>query len=185
MTSTPAFHLRPAVTGDAVAIAGWSRSAEETRRWCSRSEHPVPAQVVESWWTEPDVQPWVLVAEPTATPLAYGELWLDAGEDEVELAHLIVDGQRRRTGLGRRLVDRLLDAAARTGTGSCVLRVAPGNAPAIGLYRACGFVAVDQARTAEWNRGQPVTYTWWERPPPPVAPDPAPPSAGPAEGRRP
>ncbi len=185
MTSTPSFHLRPAEPGDTVMISGWSRSAEETRRWCSRNEHPVSAEVVASWWTEPDVQPWVLVTEQAATPLAYGELWLEAGEDEVELAHLIVDGQRRRTGLGRRLVLRLLDAAALAGTKSCVLRVAPGNAPAISLYRSCGFVAVDEARTAEWNHGQPATYTWWERPPPPLDPVPDPPEREPLVGWRP
>ena len=30
---------------DAAIVAGWSRSAKEARLWCSRAEHPFPAEV--------------------------------------------------------------------------------------------------------------------------------------------
>ena len=149
---------------DAAVVAGWSRSAEEARRWCSVSEHPFPPERVRDWWAEPDVQPWVLAEEPGGSPVGYGELWLDEEEDEVELARLIVDPARRRSGLGRALVASLVEAAAATGLAGCLLRVVPDNAPAIRLYRAAGFAEVDPDRTAEWNQDQPTEYVWFEWP---------------------
>ena len=143
-------------------MAGWSRSAEEARRWCSVAEHPFPPERVRGWWAGADVRPWVLVEGPEAQPVGYGELWLDEEEDEVELARLIVDPARRRSGLGRALVAQLVAAAAATGLSGCLLRVVPDNAPAIALYRAAGFAAVDPERAAEWNQGQPTDYLWFE-----------------------
>jgi ribosomal protein S18 acetylase RimI-like enzyme len=156
--------LVPAQNEHALVVAGWSRSAEEARRWCSVAEHPFPPERVTGWWAGSDVQPWVLVAEPDGPPVGYGELWLDEEEDEVELARLIVDPDRRRSGLGRALAAGLVEAAQATGLSSCLLRVVPENAPAIGLYRAAGFVEVDPDRTADWNQGQPTQYVWFERP---------------------
>ena len=147
---------------DAATVAGWSRSAEEARLWCSRAEHPFPAEVLRRWWDADDVQPWLLTDDER--PVAYGELWLDVDEDEVELARLIVDPARRRTGLGRRLVSDLLAAARDTGLSGCFLRVAPDNAPALALYRSAGFVDVDASRSEAWNAGQPTAYVWLEWP---------------------
>ena len=147
---------------DAETVAGWSRSAEEARRWCSVADHPFPAERVRGWWVDPDVQPWLLIAEPGAQPVGYGELWLDADEDEVELARLIIDPAQRRRGLGRALVGHLLAAAEATGLSGCLLRVAPDNAPAIKLHQAAGFADVDAPRAVEWNQGQPAAYRWFE-----------------------
>lgn len=164
MTGMTAARLVPPAADAAATVAGWSRSAAEAGRWCSVAAHPFPAEQVRDWWAGDDVQPWLLVEGPDAVPIAYGEVWLDAEEDEVELARLIVDPQRRRTGVGRRLVAELVGAAERTGLAGCLLRVAPDNAPALGLYRAAGFAEVDAERTAEWNTGQPVAYVWFEWP---------------------
>jgi ribosomal protein S18 acetylase RimI-like enzyme len=157
-------HLVSPQDGHAEVVAGWSRSAEEARRWCSVAEHPFPADRVRGWWAGPDVRPWLLFDELDGSPVGYGELWLDADEDEVELARLIVDPARRRSGQGRALVAALVEAAAATGLSGCLLRVAPDNVAAIGLYRAAGFAEVDPARTAEWNSGQATDYVWFEWP---------------------
>jgi hypothetical protein len=42
-----------------------------------------------SWWDPDDVKPWVMTSNDE-DPIAYGELWLDADEDEVEIARLVV-----------------------------------------------------------------------------------------------
>ena len=150
-------------TENAPRIATWSRSAEEAQRWCSRAEHPFPPQQVLRWWTADDVQPWILADDDGETPIAYGELWLDEAEDEVELARVIVDPDRRGTGVGRRLVHELVDAARSTGSGACILRVDPDNTAALHLYRNAGFADVDAERSEAWNAGQPTTYVWMER----------------------
>jgi [ribosomal protein S18]-alanine N-acetyltransferase len=154
--------LVPPRDADALVVAGWSRSAEEARRWCSVVEHPFPGERVRGWWAEAGVRPWLLVEGPDARPVGYGELWLDEEEDEVELARLIIDPAQRRRGFGRALVGHLVASAAATGLSGCLLRVAPDNDAAIGLYQAAGFFEVGADRTADWNAGQPAEYRWFE-----------------------
>ena len=110
------------------------------------------------------MEPFVAVSS-VGPPMAYGELWLEAEEDEVELARLIVEPMMRGRGVGRRLVAALVEKAALTGLSGVILRVDPGNAAAVRCYRACGFRDLDAHRNAEWNKGQPATYTWMERVP--------------------
>ena len=90
--------------------------------------------------------------------VGYGELWID--DDEVEIAHLIVDPARRRQGVGRRLVEALAVVARSYDRTTVCLRVHPDNSAAIRVYLASGFHDVDDAIAAEWNVGQPVTYRW-------------------------
>jgi len=153
--------LREPAWAEASMIGGWSVSASETLKWCSSDEHPVDSARILSWWEGPDVQAYVGV-DPVGTVLAYGELWLDHDEDEVELARVIVAPEARGLGVGRRLVVGLTYQARVTGLSSVILRVTPGNPAAIRCYRASGFRKVDAARSAEWNKGQPATYTWME-----------------------
>jgi GNAT superfamily N-acetyltransferase len=58
----------------------------------------MPSAEVLDWWDVPDVEPWVTV-EPDDQLIAYGELWTDEEEDEVELARLIVAPELRGRGL--------------------------------------------------------------------------------------
>ena len=152
----------------ATIVAGWAHSSEEARHWCSLAEHPFPASTITAWWQDSDVQPWLLL-DHEGVPVAYGEIWIDDEEDETELARLIVDPARRRTGVGRLLVAELLTLAQTSGRSACIIRVAPGNNGALALYRAAGFRDVDDATAAEWNQGQPADYLWLEHPAVPAA----------------
>jgi hypothetical protein len=67
---------------DAGTVAGWSRSAEESRRWCSVEQHPFPPERIRRWWAEADVLAFLLLAEAEAAPVGYGEVWVDDAEDE-------------------------------------------------------------------------------------------------------
>jgi ribosomal protein S18 acetylase RimI-like enzyme len=139
----------------AAAVAGWSRSAEECRRWCSRDE--VSPEVVAGWSAAADVAAYVGIEE--GQPVAYGELWLDDDEAEVELARLIVAPARRGRGLGRELVTRLTERALRHHP-AVFVRVHPDNRPALRCYAAAGFLPVPPPQAQEWNRGQPFPYVW-------------------------
>jgi ribosomal protein S18 acetylase RimI-like enzyme len=147
----------------APTIASWSTTAAEAGMWVSRAEHPFPSDVVAGWWEDDHVTPWVLL-DHAGTPVAYGEIWDDEEEDEVELARLIVDPSRRREGAGRRLAAGLVDIARSSGRGACFLRVVPDNEAALALYRASGLVVVDEALMEEWNAAQPVAYVWMQHP---------------------
>jgi ribosomal protein S18 acetylase RimI-like enzyme len=153
--------LRAPTVAEAAMIGGWSLSADETRKWCSSDEHPVSAAGIVSWWEPSDVEPYVGV-DAAGVVVAYGELWLDPEEDEVELARLIVAPSVRGQGVGRRLVAGLAYRARVTGLSAVILRVTRGNPAAIRCYRASGFRKLGADRNAEWNKGQPTTYTWME-----------------------
>ena len=82
--------------------------------------HPVPGDEVRGWW-EPDyVDSWVMVDDGRL--IAYGELWLDEEEDEVELARLIVDPAVRGQGHGKRLTQELMAKAADADLTTTMLR---------------------------------------------------------------
>jgi ribosomal protein S18 acetylase RimI-like enzyme len=147
--------LRPFAPPDAEAVAGWPGSADEVWQWCSRKS--VTAEVVAGWAAQPDVAAYGLVEDGEL--VGYGELWIDAGESEVELARLIVAPSRRGRGVGRRLVAGLLERALGHHP-TVFLRVHPDNAAALRSYAGAGFTPVAPVEAGEWNRGQPTGYVW-------------------------
>ena len=129
-----------------------------------------PRERIYIWGVIP-VEAWLLVEDPGsavhAAPdgrlaVAYGELWPDPAESEVELARLIVDPRRRNRHVGRALAGRLAARAAadHPELGLVVLRVQPGNEAAMRAYAAAGFQRVGPEEEAAWNRGQRVAWAW-------------------------
>jgi ribosomal-protein-alanine N-acetyltransferase len=78
--------------------------------------------------------------EPAGFVFAFGH------DDEYEIAALGVVPKRRRSGIGRALVDALCGEVRRRGGRHIVLEVAVDNAAARSLYAASGFVR------AGWRR---------------------------------
>jgi ribosomal protein S18 acetylase RimI-like enzyme len=145
----------------AAVVSSWATTAAEVAAWCSRSEAPVPPEVIVEWSTPPDVRAYLLV-DTDATPVAYGELWIDDDEHEVELARIIVDPNRRGRRFGRRFVAELA-TMAQTIHPATIMRVQPGNDTAVACYRAAGFRRLDPDAEREWNQGQPTAYLWMTR----------------------
>lgn len=139
----PAGVLRRATPDDVAMIAAW---------------HPMEPAGVLAWWEDAEVLPWVL--EVGGEPRGYGELWLDPGEGEVELARLIVPESERGKGYGG-LLTRLLTAEAAThDLATTMLRTTPDNEVAIACYLANGFARLSPEEEAEWNRGQRRDWVW-------------------------
>ena len=144
----------------ATLVSSWAPTPAEVLSWCARPEAPVPREVVAGWSAAEDVEAYLLLSG--GSPVAYGELWLDDEEGEVELARLIVARDRRGQGVGRTLT-RLLATAARQhfpDLDTVCLRVLPENDAGHRAYEAAGFAFVDPDTEATWNQGQPTQYRW-------------------------
>jgi len=152
-----AVRLLPFPADSAEVVSGWARTREEVIMWCGRPAAPVPAGQISAWAREDGVQPFGLYRDGRL--VAYGELWIDDDEAEVELARLIVDPGERGQGLGRHLVTALA-AVARSRHPRVFLRVHPDNAAARRCYAGTGFEPVAPHLAALWNTSQQVEYVW-------------------------
>lgn len=149
--------LRSFTADLAATVASWATSPVEATRWCGHTDGLVPAAKVATWATEDGVRPFGLYDADEL--VAYGELWLDDEEGEVELARLIVDPGRRGQGIGRTLVTELV-ARAQLSYPSVFMRVHPDNQAALRCYSAASFTRVNAELEAQWNAPQPVQYVW-------------------------
>jgi ribosomal protein S18 acetylase RimI-like enzyme len=145
---------------DAERVLDWITSATEAGWWAGATEWPPTTDIFRTWHAEPDVHPFVLTLDGSDGPIGYGEVWVDAEEDEAELARLLIDPAFRDQGHGRRLVALLTDEARRKGFTAVWLRVRPENAQAIACYRGAGFVRASDSEEAAFNVGQPCKYVW-------------------------
>jgi ribosomal protein S18 acetylase RimI-like enzyme len=86
----------------------------------------------------------VLVAEVDGVVVGYAKLGqsikFPSHAHVMELNGLSVDPNRRRNGVGRRLVEASLEEARHRGARKLSLHVLGGNTSARHLYEACGFV---------------------------------------------
>lgn len=155
--------LRPFDPAQAGFVASWAAGdADVVRAWISIEGETVPAEVVAGWSEADDVEAFLFAESDGSPVVAYGELWLDDEEGEVELARLLVAPGHRGRGIGRVLVRELVARARATHPQltAVILRVQPGNSRAIRAYGAAGFVALPEAEQATWNEGQRHTYHW-------------------------
>ena len=69
--------------------------------------------------------------------------WRAAGDEVIELKKLYLTAGARGHGLGRRALDRVVDAARERGARAIVLETATVLRDAVRLYTRCGFVPVE------------------------------------------
>ncbi len=155
--------LTPFDPAAATLVAGWAAGdATVVRAWTAIDADAIPPEVVAGWSAEDDVEAFVFSESTDGPPVAYGELWLDHDDGDVELAHLLVAPERRDRGVGRVFVRALAEHARRSHPELplVLLRVQPENARAIRAYAAAGFVDVPADEQATWNHGQRFAYHW-------------------------
>jgi ribosomal-protein-alanine N-acetyltransferase len=107
-------------------------------------------------WTRRDMAE--LLASPGVTGLFLGVEGREDGfallrvaADEAELLTIAVEAGRRRHGLGRHLLEAVIEQARNRGAQSFFLEVGADNAPARSLYSQAGFMEVGR-RPAYYRR---------------------------------
>jgi len=123
-----ALQLRSFPAELAGVVAGWATTEEEVLLWCGARTAPLTQEQISAWASEDGVQPFGLYRDNGL--VAYGELWVDDDEAEVELARLIVDPGQRGQGLGQHLATGLARLAGARHP-QVFLRVHPGNTAAL------------------------------------------------------
>ncbi|NJO82316.1 MAG: GNAT family N-acetyltransferase [Blastochloris sp.] len=151
--------LRRFAPHDMAALISWPQSLTEVQWWAGpQTPWPLTPVMIQRWHTDPDARPYVLHRGEAL--LGYGELWVDAEEQEVELARVIVAPTQRGKGFGVALVGQLLAEAGRTAYPRTFVRVVPENRVAIACYLRAGFTPVSPADQRAFNRGQLIEYLW-------------------------
>jgi ribosomal protein S18 acetylase RimI-like enzyme len=157
--------LAPFDETQAGVVLGWIRTRQEADRWASAGHRDLEAALLREWHSDPDVRPFVCVEDGLL--VGYGEVWDDAEADEAELARIVVAPDRRGEGVGRRLVELLVEQARAAGFDDVWLRVVPDNAAAIACYRGAGFIRATAEEETAFNEGQPTEYVWMRASPNP------------------
>ena len=81
--------------------------------------------------------------------------------DELQITAVAVDPENRRTGIGRTLLESLLQHAWRAGARHATLEVAIDNTAALALYASCGF-QIAGCRSHYYSDGRDALIQWLE-----------------------
>jgi [ribosomal protein S18]-alanine N-acetyltransferase len=130
VSGTPQVRLRPMRWWDIEPVHAIDREAFGSTAWSA-----------ESFWAElarPQTR-WYTVAERADDSRVTGYAGLMVNGSEADVQTLAVAPSAQGTGVGRVLLDALVEAATARGATSMILEVRADNDRAIGLYRGCGF----------------------------------------------
>jgi len=87
-------------------VASWLNTPQVCEAFCGLSR--VTNRMFEEWYDADDQLQWILENEERE-PVAYGKIWTDSDSTDVELAHLLVSTEFRHQGVGRQLVQALVE----------------------------------------------------------------------------
>ncbi|WP_329844088.1 GNAT family N-acetyltransferase [Stenotrophomonas sepilia] len=139
--------LQPVQPHDYALIAGWLDSAAATLRWAGPGvPYPLRPEQFEQVLQLRERSGWLLLAE-SGQRVGFGQAWCTE-PGATHLGRLLVAPQARGRGLGRGLVEALIEQAFQSdAVERLTLRVYRDNAAAVALYRTLGFEPVDAAST--------------------------------------
>jgi ribosomal-protein-alanine N-acetyltransferase len=121
--------IRPATLDDIFSIMNLERQSGTAAHW---TEHQY-----QQAFQGGSGERFVLIAEGDCGPLGF--LVAVHLAPEWELENIVVESNSLRKGLGKRLLDALLDAAEKTNSTSVFLEVRESNIAARTLYERAGF----------------------------------------------
>jgi L-amino acid N-acyltransferase YncA len=141
MSATPPLDIRPAVIADAEAICRIYNQGIEDRQATLETTLRTPDER-RAWLAGRAPRHPVLVAARGEAVVGWASLNPfnpRACYDHVGDFSLYVEREHRGTGIGRRLLDKLIETARGLGYHKLVLAAFPYNAAGCALYARCGF----------------------------------------------
>jgi L-amino acid N-acyltransferase YncA len=141
MSATPPLDIRPAVIADAEAICRIYNQGIEDRQATLETTLRTPDER-RAWLAGRAPRHPVLVAARGEAVVGWASLNPfnpRACYDHVGDFSLYVEREQRGTGIGRRLLDKLIETARGLGYHKLVLAAFPDNAAGCALYARCGF----------------------------------------------
>jgi ribosomal-protein-alanine acetyltransferase len=172
---TPSARLAPLVTLAAPSDVARVRELAAL----SGSGFEPEAELERSWarlWVARDSQAGAVGGSDADAPpgrvLGFALAWRAA--DETHLLDLAVDPAFQRRGVGRRLLDTVVDDARDSDGRLVLLEARASNAPALALYRSAGFFVTDVRRAYYSDNGEDAVLMRLElsSPPAPTAEEP-------------
>jgi len=141
-------NLRPYDSADAAAIVSWVQNERELRQWSADrfadSPYPLTAERLDAFYASKNPLLHPMTATENGVPMGHVLLrWPEEGVPVVRLGFVIVNRNRRGTGLGQELVSAACCyAAGMMGAERVTLGVFLNNPAAGRCYRAAGFRTV-------------------------------------------
>jgi L-amino acid N-acyltransferase YncA len=153
MSSSPGqtFTIRPATREDMPAVVGiYNWAINQT--FATIDSEPLSAEEAEEWWAEHARQRTVTLVADEDGVIGWARLlpWRQRGFEVVEDL-VYVDPLYQRRGVGRELLGRLIEAAARSGCRTIVASVAADNRSGLRLHQSLGFEVVGTVRHAAYK----------------------------------
>ena len=136
--------LQPFNPRHAPVIASWIPDSAALRIVSIDGESVISPDLILRWVERAD-HPFMLLLEPDAPPVAYGELVFPRDTPTIQARHVIVDPRYRGRGYGWTTIERLGHAAhARFGFEHLDMSVDASNDFAVAMLAAMGFATIGQ-----------------------------------------
>lgn len=153
---TPSPSIRPAVEGDLPAITDiYNESVANSTATFDTEARTTDQQLL--WFKAHGPSRPILVAVDDDTVTGWAALsdWSDrrAYEETVEISVYIAD-DRRGQGLGRRLMEAVLDSGRKAGLHTVLSRIVKDGGASIRLHEELGFEKVGVMREVGWKFGR-------------------------------
>jgi len=162
--ATTKLTIRPAVENDLAAIMGiYNWAVNQT--FATLDAEPLDREEAEEWWHAHGSKSLLLVAEGEEGVIGWGRLlsWARRGLSSTVEDLVYVDPLLQGKGVGKALLGRLLEEAARLDYRLMVAQVAAGNRGGRALHEALGFREVGVLHQASHKFNQWIDVTLMER----------------------
>ncbi len=124
--------IRNATPEDIAVIRKLERDSETAAHWGEREYDALFAP-------ESPRRVLLVATDEEKNSMVCGFAIARCADDEWEIENVVVEGERRRQGVGSALISELVREARRSGAAAVLLEVRESNAPARLLYEKAGF----------------------------------------------